>query len=114
MDASKTPQQEMNKGIDGDLAPVGRVRGRSPSTLSTSGRAPPPAVGPLGPGQHQSVARKRGVALRLIAGEPGERVSQGNGVIARFFRTLIGQIVHSRVFQTIDEVCEAVRSFVAR
>jgi putative transposase len=37
-----------------------------------------------------------------------------NGVIERFFRTLKEQIVHGRVFQTIDELREAVRAFVAR
>jgi transposase InsO family protein len=37
-----------------------------------------------------------------------------NGVIERLFRTLKEQIIHGRVFQTIDEVREAVRDFVAR
>jgi transposase InsO family protein len=37
-----------------------------------------------------------------------------NGVIERLFRTLAEQIIHGRVFQTIDEVREAVRDFVAR
>lgn len=37
-----------------------------------------------------------------------------NGVIERLFRTLKEQIVHGRIFQTIDEVREAVRAFVAR
>jgi transposase InsO family protein len=37
-----------------------------------------------------------------------------NGVIERLFRTLKEQIIHGRVFQTIDEVREAVREFVAR
>jgi putative transposase len=44
-----------------------------------------------------------------FVGEP-----ETNGVIERLFRTLKEQIVHGRVFQTIDEVREAVRSFVAR
>ena len=37
-----------------------------------------------------------------------------NGVIERLFRTLKEQIVHGRVFQTIDEVRHAVRDFAAR
>lgn len=37
-----------------------------------------------------------------------------NGVIERLFRTLKEQIVHGRIFQTIEEVREAVRAFVAR
>jgi putative transposase len=42
-------------------------------------------------------------------GEP-----ETNGVIERLFRTLKEQIVHGRIFQTIDEVRGAVRAFVAR
>jgi transposase InsO family protein len=37
-----------------------------------------------------------------------------NGVIERLFRTLKEQIIHGRVFQTIDELRDAVRDFVAR
>jgi transposase InsO family protein len=37
-----------------------------------------------------------------------------NGVIERLFRTFKEQVVHGRVFQTIDEVREAVREFAAR
>ena len=37
-----------------------------------------------------------------------------NGVIERLFRTLKEQVVHGRIFQTIDEVRNAVRAFVAR
>jgi putative transposase len=36
-----------------------------------------------------------------------------NGVIKRFFRTLKEQIVHGRIYQTINEVRDAVRHFVA-
>ncbi len=50
--------------------------GRSPLTLSTGGGE----AGPLGPGQRWSVARKRAVALQLIAGEPVELLSRGIGV----------------------------------
>jgi len=41
-------------------------------------------------------------------GEP-----ETNGVIERLFRTLKEQIVHGRIFQTIDDVRDAVRDFVA-
>ena len=44
-----------------------------------------------------------------FVGEP-----QTNGVIERFFRTFKGQVVHSRIYQTIDAVRDAVRTFVAR
>jgi putative transposase len=36
-----------------------------------------------------------------------------NGVIERLFRTLKEQAIHGRVFQTIDEVRDAVRAFAA-
>ena len=42
-------------------------------------------------------------------GEP-----ETNGFIKGLFRTLKERIVHGRIFQTIDEVREAVRDFVAR
>ena len=44
-----------------------------------------------------------------FVGEP-----ETNGVIERFFRTLKEQIVHGRIYQTIDQVRDAVRDFVAR
>jgi transposase InsO family protein len=44
-----------------------------------------------------------------FVGEP-----ETNGVIERLFRTLKEQIIHGRVFQTIDEVRDAVCEFVAR
>jgi putative transposase len=44
-----------------------------------------------------------------FVGEP-----ETNGCIERLFRTLKEQVVHGRIFQTIDEVREAVRAFVAR
>jgi transposase InsO family protein len=44
-----------------------------------------------------------------FVGEP-----ETNGVIERLYRTLKEQIIHGRVFQTIDEVREAVSEFVAR
>lgn len=44
-----------------------------------------------------------------FVGEP-----ETNGVIERFFRTLKEQIVHGRIYQTIDDVRHAVRTFVDR
>ena len=44
-----------------------------------------------------------------FVGEP-----ETNGVIERLFRTLKEQVVHGRIFQTIDEVRDAVRAFVTR
>jgi transposase InsO family protein len=44
-----------------------------------------------------------------FVGEP-----ETNGVIDRFFRTFKEQIVHGRIYQTIDEVRSAVCTFVAR
>jgi transposase InsO family protein len=37
-----------------------------------------------------------------------------NGCIERLFRTLKEQAIHGRIFQTIDDVRDAVRAFVAR
>ena len=44
-----------------------------------------------------------------FVGEP-----ETNGVAERFFRTLKEQIVHGRIYQTIDDVRAAVRNFVGR
>jgi len=44
-----------------------------------------------------------------FVGEP-----ETNGVIERLFRTLKEQAIHGRIFQTIDEVRDAVRAFAAR
>jgi putative transposase len=44
-----------------------------------------------------------------FVGEP-----ETNGVIERFFRTLKEQIVHGRIYRTIDQVRAAVRDFIAR
>ena len=44
-----------------------------------------------------------------FVGEP-----ETNGVIERLFRTLKEQVVHGRIFQTIDEVRDAVRAFAER
>ena len=37
-----------------------------------------------------------------------------NGVIERFFRTMKEQVIHGRIFQTIDEVRDTVCNFAAR
>jgi transposase InsO family protein len=58
----------------------------------------------------QKQARFWGIAPSYaFVGEP-----ETNGVIERLFRTLKEQIIHGRVFQTIDEVREAVRDFATR
>jgi transposase InsO family protein len=58
----------------------------------------------------QKQARFWGISPSFaFIGEP-----ETNGVIERLFRTLKEQIVHGRIFQTIDEVRDAVRDFVAR
>ena len=44
-----------------------------------------------------------------FVGEP-----ETNGVIERFFRTLKEQIVHGRIYHTIDDVRAAIGSFIAR
>src|SRR3712207_8182976 len=44
-----------------------------------------------------------------FVGEP-----ETNGVIERLFRTLKEQAIHGRIFQTIDDVRDAVRAFAAR
>lgn len=65
--------------------PVVSEGGRRPSTLSPghakvtaseTSSAPEPRVGPLGPGQRWSVARKREVVLRLLRGESVEMLSR--------------------------------------
>lgn len=44
-----------------------------------------------------------------FVGEP-----QTNGVIERFFRTLKEQVVHGHVFETLEDVRDALRAFIAR
>jgi len=78
MDASKMSRNQQRDRVDVDDVPVGGVGGRSPSRPSTgNGTA---GVEPLAAGQRWSVARKRAVVLRLIAGEPVELVSREIGV----------------------------------
>ena len=58
----------------------------------------------------QTQARFWGISPSYaFVGEP-----ETNGVIERLFRTLKEQAIHGRVFQTIDDVRDAVRAFVAR
>ena len=58
----------------------------------------------------QKQARFRGISPSYaFVGEP-----ETNGVIERLFRTLKEQIIHGRVFQTTDEVRDAVRDFADR
>lgn len=78
MDAFRMSRNRQRDRVDVDDVPVGGVGGRSPSRPSTGdGTA---GVGPLAAGQRWSVARKRAVVLRLIAGEPVELVSREIGV----------------------------------
>ena len=85
MDQPRDLQMNEQDGAAVVDEPVGRVGGRRPSTLST-GCAPmapgeqPPGTGPLAPGQRWSVARKRGVVLRLLGGESMELLSRELGV----------------------------------
>ena len=55
----------------------GASEGARRATVEDPGEA---KVGPLGPGQRWSVARKREVALRLLRGEPLEALSRELGV----------------------------------
>ena len=63
--------------------PVVSAGGRSPSTLSPgqgARSAGSGTTGPLAPGQRWSVARKRGVVLRLMRGESAELLSRELGL----------------------------------
>ena len=54
--------------------------------------------------QFQNQARFRGISpSRAFVGEP-----ETNGVIERFFRTMKDQAIAGRVFQTIDDVRDAM------
>ncbi len=58
----------------------------------------------------QKQIRSWGIAPSYaFVGEP-----QTNGVIERFFRTFKEQVVHGRIYQTIDDVRDAVRTFAVR
>lgn len=84
MDQPRDPQMNGQDGAAAVDEPVVRVGGRSPSTLSTgcasTAAAEAPGTGPLAPGQRWSVARKRGVVLRLLGGESMELLSRELGV----------------------------------
>lgn len=69
-----TDNFEKKVAVDGAVVNEGE---RGSSTFSTAQATP---VGPLGPGQRWSVARKREVALRLLRGEPVEPLSRELGV----------------------------------
>jgi transposase InsO family protein len=54
---------------------------------------------------------------------PGARIApsyafvgqpQTNGVVERFFRTFKEQVVHGRVFETLEDLRDAMRTFIAR
>lgn len=83
MSETRDTSMNANEGAAAVDAPVGRVGGCSPSTLST-GRAASevgrPEVGPLGPRQRWSLARKRAVVMRMLRGEPLELLSRELGV----------------------------------
>lgn len=78
MDQPEMNQTKQTDQTDSVAAPVGRVGGRRPSTMSTDDGAT--ETGPLGPGQRWSLARKRAVVLRLLRGEAPELVSREIGV----------------------------------
>ena len=85
MNQPRDSQMNRQNGAAAVDEPVVRVGGRSPSTLTTgcSPTAPgeqPPGTGSLMPGQRWSVARKRAVVLRLLAGESMELLSRELGV----------------------------------
>ena len=67
----------LSKDARGWLLPRCRDERPRSGVMGLSGAA---AAGPLAPGQRWSVARKRAVVLRLIAGEPVELVSREIGV----------------------------------
>jgi transposase InsO family protein len=58
----------------------------------------------------QTQIRAWGVTPRCaFVGQP-----ETNGVVERFFRTLKEQVVPGRLFETLEDVREAVRAFIAR
>jgi len=65
-------------------------------------------------------AGKPGAAAAQRGGQPQQgnntqrRTPGTNGVVERFFRTQKEQVVHGHVFETIEDVREAVRDFIAR
>ena len=73
-----------NRSDEAVGGPVVSGVGRSPSALSPGQGAPAAtsgvALGPLGPGQRWSAARKREVVLRLMRGESAELLSRELGL----------------------------------
>jgi transposase len=63
--------EKRDEGALGVAERARRANGAAPSGAT---------VGPLGPGQRWSLARKREVALRLLRGEPVESLSREVGV----------------------------------
>jgi transposase InsO family protein len=58
----------------------------------------------------QTRIRAWGVTARVaFAGRP-----QANGGVERFFRSLVDQVVHGRVLETLDDLRDAVRAVMAR
>jgi hypothetical protein len=74
-------QTDRDEAVDGPVVSEG---GRSPSTLSPGQSAPATrsvaVLGPLGPSQRWSAARKREVVLRLMRGEASELLSRELGL----------------------------------
>jgi transposase len=83
MSETRDTDMSSNEGAAAVDAPVGSVGGCSPSTLSTGEAASEgegPEVGPLGPRQRWSLARKRAVVMRMLRGESVELLSRALGV----------------------------------
>jgi transposase len=83
MSETRDTSVRLNEGTAAVDAPVGRVGGCSPSTLSTGDAASEgerPEVGPLGPRQRWSLARKQAVVMRMLRGESVELLSRALGV----------------------------------
>lgn len=83
MSETRDTSMNSNEGAAAADGPVGRVGGCSPSTLSTgqaAGEGERPEVGPLGPRQRWSLARKRAVVMRMLRGESVELLSRALGV----------------------------------
>ena len=81
------------------------------SAGATRGLAPSHDHGSNFMAEHfQKQARFWGISPSYaFVGEP-----ETNGVMERLFRTLKEQAIHGRVFQTIEEVRDAIRAFAAR
>jgi transposase len=82
MSETRDTSVRSNEGAAAVDVPVGRVGGCSPSTLSTGQavRDDEREVGPLGPRQRWSLARKRAVVMQMLRGESVELLSRALGV----------------------------------